>query len=268
MHVKNEEKVIQNCLESVKWADEIFVVDSFSTDRTKDIARQYTDKIIDHEYINSAQQKNWAIKNLPFRNDWIFIIDADERVTTELQEEIQNVLNNQKNRDVDINGYYIPRINYFLGRRIRHCGWHPDHQLRLFKKEKGIYDGREVHSQILLEGQAGYLKNPIIHLARDSIFEYISKLNRHTSWEVSEMSKKQTHLLVETNIPRPLYKKILRKIWKYLPFKPIITFIWLYIFRLGFLDGYRGFLISIFQSFYVFISYAKLWERRQKSVEK
>ena len=256
MHVENEEKVIEDCLKSVLWADEIFMVDSYSTDATKKIAQKYTDKIINHKYINSAQQKNWCLENLPFRNQWVFLIDADERVTPELVGEIEKAIPQNI-----YDGFYINRKNYFLKREIKYC-WNPDHQLRLFKHRMGRWDYREVHSELLIKGRIGYLENYIVHHTRDSIFSYIQKLNRHTSWEAEELFKKGGALISESDIPRPWWKRGLRFIWRFIPFKPFALFVYMYFFKLGFLDGYPGFLICVFQSFYVFLSYAKFREKK------
>ncbi len=256
MHVQNEELVLEECLRSVAWADEIMVVDSFSTDRTKEIARKYTDKIYDHKYENSALQKNWCLANLPFRNDWLLLIDADERITPELADEIGLVTDSPG----DMVGYYIRRRNYFLGKEIKYC-WSPGYELRLFKKGTGLWDGRRVHSELVLTGPVGTCSSPMLHFTRDSIFSYIQRLNRHTTWEAEEIAfRKGQAMMNKSPIPRPLWKRVVRSIWGFLPGKPILFFLHMFIFKRGFLDGYRGFLISIFQSFYIFLSEAKKWE--------
>ena len=128
---RNESVNIRDCLESVKWADEIFVVDSFSTDDTLDICREYTDRIIQHEYVNSAAQKNWAIPQAT--HSWVLIVDADERVPPDLADEIRRIVADDGPRD----GYYLKRRSYFLGRLIHYSGWQHDRVLRLFRRDRG-----------------------------------------------------------------------------------------------------------------------------------
>jgi glycosyltransferase involved in cell wall biosynthesis len=247
--------MIEDCLKSVSWASEIFVVDSFSTDKTKEIASKYTDKITEHQYTNSAEQKNWCLKNLPFEHEWLLLIDADERMLPDQIPEIENAI-----KTTDFVGFYMPRRNYFLGKEIRYC-WAPGYELRLFRKEQGEWDGRRVHSELVLNGRIGYLKNKFDHFTRDTISLYISKLNRHTSWEADEIINRSGDALMNKSaIPRPLHKKAMRRIWHFLPFKPVFLFMYQYVLKRGFLDGYQGFLICVFQAFYVFLSNAKAWE--------
>jgi glycosyltransferase involved in cell wall biosynthesis len=157
--VKNEEQNIRACLESVKWADEIFVVDSHSEDKTVEIAQEYTDKIIQFHYVpGGPKKKNWSLENLPFAHEWVLIIDADERITPELRDEICDVIQ----RD-ETDGYYINRRFIFLGEWIKHCGWYPSWNLRLFKHLLGRYEllgtdeqasigDNEVHEHVILKG--------------------------------------------------------------------------------------------------------------------
>ncbi len=153
----NEEDNIRDALESVKWADEIVVVDSFSTDRTQVICREYTDRVYSVEWTGFSEQKNRAVSMT--RYPWVFVLDADERITETLRDEIIALL--RKSPAVD--GYFVPRKNYFGNRWIRHGGWWPDYTLRLFRREKGLFEMREVHEAVKLNGNTGRLKNPIEH---------------------------------------------------------------------------------------------------------
>ncbi|MBU1626942.1 glycosyltransferase family 2 protein [bacterium] len=232
----NEEHNIRDCLESVKWADEIFVVDSFSKDKTLEIASEYTNRIIKHEYVNSANQKNWAIPQATF--EWVMIVDSDERVTQDLKEEILSILSSDNPSD----GYYIPRVNTFLGKEIKHCGWGKtgDYNLRLFKRDKGIYEDKHVHADVILDGKAGYIKSPLIHNSYPNLTTYIEKLNRYTDWAANDLCQKG------------------RKIGlSHILLRPVGTFFKMFLLELGFLDGYHGFLLSMLSSFYVFIKYSK-----------
>ena len=234
----NEEKNIRECLESVKWADEIVIVDSYSSDNTLKIARDYTEKILQHKYINSASQKNWAIPQLS--NEWSMIVDSDERVTPELKDEIVGILVDGTEHD----GFYIYRRNHFLGKEIKHCGWNKDKCLRLFRKGKGKYQDREVHADIILDGKVGFLKNKLLHYTFDSFEQYLKKWDRYTSWASIDRGKKTKYVH-----------------WHHLILRPLWRFIRQYIFKLGFLDGKEGYMICKLAAMSVFMKYAKLWEK-------
>ncbi|HET6374026.1 MAG TPA: glycosyltransferase family 2 protein [Candidatus Polarisedimenticolia bacterium] len=234
----NEEENIQECLESVTWADEILVVDSFSTDRTLEIARRYTDRIIQREYVNSASQKNWAIPQT--RHRWVMVVDADERATPELRAEIQGLLA----RGPDRSGYVIKRVNHFLGRRIRFGGWARDRVLRLWDKTKGRYQEKEVHADVEVVGPVGELRAPLLHITFRSWDSYLHKIDRYTSWGADEYLKKGRRATLAD-----------------LVFRPPARFFKRYVLQLGFLDGIPGLMITGIDTWVVFVKYARLWER-------
>ena len=167
----NVEGILDVCLKSVTWADEILVVDSLSTDRTLDIARRYTNRIIQREYINSASQKNWAIPQAT--HQWVMVLDSDEQVTPELRDEILLLLAKGPSHD----GYVLRRVNHFLGRRIRFGGWGRDRVLRLWNRTKGRYQEKEVHAEVEVNGSVSELKNPLTH---DTFRSWDSYLGRST----------------------------------------------------------------------------------------
>src|SRR5581483_3406949 len=169
----NEEAVIAGCLESVAFADEIMVVDSFSTDRTLEIARRHTTRVLQHEYINSAAQKNWAIPQA--RHEWVLIVDSDERVTPELAEEIQAIL-----RQPEHDGYWIRRRNFFLGKEIKHGSWRTDRVLRLFRRE-ARYQNKHVHAEIELDN-VGWCRGRLTHYSYRSLDDFQRKMTRYTVW--------------------------------------------------------------------------------------
>ncbi|GAB6183324.1 glycosyltransferase family 2 protein [Thermodesulfovibrio hydrogeniphilus] len=239
---KNEEDNIRDALESVKDFEEIVVVDSFSTDKTVEICRLYTDKIYQIEWKGFAEQKQMAVDKTSLQ--WVLILDADERVTEELKEEIVEII---KKGDKD--GYFIPRKNFFLGKWIRHSGWWPDYTLRLSKKDKGRMENRLVHEKISLQGEAGYLKSPLLHFTYKSIEEFIEKMQKYSTLSALEILNKKPSK----------YKVIVKLI-----LSPIFTFFKMYLLRLGFLDGLRGFILAILYSFYSFLKYAKVWEKAWK----
>jgi glycosyltransferase involved in cell wall biosynthesis len=230
----NEENNIRQCLESVKWADEILVVDSFSTDKTLEIARKYTDRILQHEYINSAAQKNWTIPQAS--HDWILIVDSDERVTPELCNEIKSLLGHAPLKD----GFWIRRKNFLFGEEVRHSGWGADSVLRLFRRDLGRYQEKRVHAEVELKNTemlGGYLE----HISVSSLTDWVNKINRYSSWKARDKYEKGTIA--------PILHMVLR---------PPVRFIKDYIFRLGILDGWRGFLISALSAFAELVMAAKV----------
>ncbi len=238
----NEEEMIEGCLESVKWADEILIVDSFSTDKTLEIARKYNPHIIQHEYINSAAQKNWAIPQAKY--PWVLIVDADERVTPQLRDEILEILE----KGTEYSAFRIYRQNHFMGFKINHCGWDKDDVIRLFRRDKGRYEEKHVHADMIIDGKIGVLKGKLLHYTIRSFEQYMKKFDRYTSWAALDRSKKT--------------KKVK---WYHITLRPLWRFFRQYILKLGFLDGMPGLILCILASFSVFMKYAKLWELQVKN---
>jgi len=238
----NEEHNIRQCLESVKWADEVFVVDSFSTDKTPEIAREYTERVVQHEYVNSATQKNWAIPQAT--HPWVMIVDSDERVTPGLRDEILSLLQKDGN---GYDGFYIFRINHFMGKRIHHCGWNRDDVLRLFRRDKGRYQDREVHADVILDGKTRHLNGRLLHYTFSSLDRYLKKIQRYAAWAAGDRGRKT--------------KKVG---WHHLALRPAFRFFKQYILRLGFLDGREGLILCTLAAYSVFLKYAKLYERQNK----
>ncbi|MBI1783602.1 glycosyltransferase family 2 protein [Candidatus Sumerlaeota bacterium] len=237
----NEERNIADCIETVKWADEIFVVDSFSTDLTPRIAQSRGVRFVQHEYVNSATQKNWAIPQAT--HPWVLIVDADERVTPELKLEIEQVLLSREPAD----GYYIRRMNHFIGQRIRFSGWQNDKCLRLFKRDKGKYQDRHVHADVEIDGRVECLKEKLTHNTFESFDQYMRKFDRYTSWAARDRA-----------ITTPVVR------WHHLALRPAGRFFKQYFLKLGILDGKAGLIISSLAAYSVFMKYAKLWEMREK----
>ena len=182
----NCEATVRTTLESIQWADEIIVVDSFSDDSTLDIAREFGSKIVQHEYINSAKQKNWALQFCS--HSWIFQIDSDECLEIDCEEKIKNAI---KNCRKDINCFKMPRKNYVLGKWVKYGGLYPDWQFRLFKKDSGQWLDREVHSRMSVTGNTGKLDTYIIHKGMPNISKQLSNLNRYTKYEADELKKEK-----------------------------------------------------------------------------
>lgn len=238
--VYNEEKKIRRCLESLSWTDEIIVVDSFSGDRTKEIASVFTDKIFDVKWEGFGKKKEFARGKAS--GDWVLSIDADEVVSEQLRKEIQKTTE----KDNSFDGYYIPRLSNFLGKWIRHGGWYPDHVLRLFKKSKARFDQSLVHEKLIFDGKAGFLKNELLHYTDPTVDHYLSKMNKYTTLGAEK-------LLQEGKSASP-FDLILR---------PAGVFFKMLVLKFGFLDGWHGFILACLSSFHVFAKYAKLWHVRK-----
>lgn len=237
----NEESHIRQCLELLTWADELVVVDSFSQDRTVELASEYATRVLEHEYVNSATQKNWALPQLT--HDWVLIVDADERVPEELRDEILDVLADPERLD----GYRSYRQNHFLGRRVRYCGWQHDRVLRLFRKSLGRYQEREVHADVELDGRVGVLQNKLLHYTFTSFAQYMKKHERMTTWAAGDRARRTTRVR-----------------WPHLLLRPAFRFFKQYVLKRGFLDGHLGIIICSLAAFSVFMKYAKLWERQRQ----
>jgi glycosyltransferase involved in cell wall biosynthesis len=233
----NEEQNLRDCLESVRFADEIILVDSGSRDRTLEIAKEFEVKVFQEAWQGFSGTKNSAQEKA--EGDWILNIDADERVPPALREEIQGILR----EGTDCSGFRVPRKNYFCGQWIRHGGWHPNYQLRLYRKDAGRFGPREVHEQVEVPGRVGTLVHPLEHYTYRSIADYLRRMDRY-----SDLSARQ-------------YQKEGRRIgWPATVFRSWFTFFQMWILKRGFLDGGNGLLLAVLYSQYTFIKYAKLKE--------
>jgi len=265
----NEEQNLPECLASVSsWADEVFVVDSFSDDRTVEIARAHGAHVVQHAFESYSRQKNWALDTLPFRNAWVLIVDADERVTEDLRCEIERVLAQVPPCD----GYYVNRRFIFLGTWIRHAGWYPSWNLRLFRHQRGRYDDRDVHEHVVLDGRAAYLRSDLLHEDRRDLHAFVARHNRYSSLEAAARFKAEHNAADRARLPVSLLaspvqrKRYLReRIWPHVPGKPLALFVYMYVLRQGFLDGRAGLALCVFHAFQEFMVGLKLAELRRLS---
>ncbi len=223
---KNEERFIGDAIKSSQFANEVLILDSGSTDKTCKIAEKLGAKVYTNEWLGFGLQKNAAVKLAS--NDWVFVLDSDERITVKLREEIIKTLENPK-----ADGYFTGRLNNFFGKNIKTCGLYPDYSVRLFNRCKGSFSKVNVHESVQLQSKPSYLKNHMIHLAYDSIDEFIQKQNRYSTLN----SKKKN-----------IFKAVLNPYW---------TFFKLFIIKRGFLDGWHGFVISKLYAQYTFWKYIK-----------
>ncbi len=238
----NEESKIRRCLQSLTWCDEIVVLDSFSTDKTVAICREFTDRVYQHEWQGYVGQRN-LLRGMA-QSPWILFIDSDEEVSPPLRDEI--LAEFKKGTDHYV-GYEFPRQVYYLGQWIRHGEWYPDLKLRLFRKDCGRTEGEEPHDKVVVNGPVRRLKNPLWHYTYDDIRDHLETINRFSGITANQ---------------RQLSGKTFR--WSDLVFRPLLRFFKGYFLRGGFRDGARGFLIAVFCAFGVFAKYAKQWEQKTR----
>jgi len=270
---KNEEANLPACLSSVERADEVFVVDSQSSDRSVEIAESYGAQVVQFHFNGRwPKKKNWSLDNLPFRNEWVLIVDCDERITPELWDEIAEAIARP-----EYSGFYLNRRVFFLGKWIRHGGKYPDWNLRLFRHRLGRYENlnteeirntgdNEVHEHVILDGPVGYLKEDMLHIDFRDIFHWLERHNRYSNWEARVYYNLLHGMGEQGTIGANLFgdsvqrKRFLKKIWVRLPFKPLLRFVLFYILRLGFLDGRAGYMYGRLLSQYEYQIGVKLYE--------
>jgi glycosyltransferase involved in cell wall biosynthesis len=262
----NEEVNLPHTLASIKdWAKRIFIVDSGSSDRTIEIAQSFGATVVSHAWEGYARQKNWALDNLPFESPWILILDADEAVSPELRDEIQGVVSRAP-ADIPQSGFYINRVFIFMGRQIRHCGYFPSWNLRLFKRGRARYEDRMVHEHMLVDGPTGYLKHLLLHEDRRGLEHFFAKHNRYSTLEARELfeSPEPWPGLSRFFTDRVSRRRFMKsRILPYLPMPWTWRLIYMYFIRMGFLDGKAGWTLSNFISGYEFFIQTKYKELKR-----
>ena len=223
---KNAEKYIKNAIQSAFFANEIIVLDSGSTDNTCNIAKELGARVEYQKWLGFGRQKNKAVEMAS--NDWVFVLDSDEQITEKLKAEIIQTLENPVS-----DGYKVARLNIFFGKSIKYCGLYPDYSIRLFDRRKGKFNDVAVHESVQLNGSTSALKNHMLHLAFETVKEFVEKQKKYA-------------LLSQKN--KSLVKACISPIW---------TFLKIYIFRFGFIEGWRGLVIAKVYAQYTFWKYIK-----------
>jgi glycosyltransferase involved in cell wall biosynthesis len=266
----NEEIDIAACIESAMLSDDVVVVDSFSGDRTVDIARQYPVRVIQHAFESHGKQRTWMLESVPAKYPWIYILEADERMTPELFQECVSIIQSDSHEV----GYYVAERVMFMGQWIRHSTQYPRYQLRLLKVGKVWFTDYGHTEREVCEGETGFLTETYPHYTcGKGLSRWIEKHNRYSTDEAVETLRQLNHgtvdwralFLGKSEVER---RRALKDLSLRLPFRPIIRFIYMYIFLEGFLDGRSGFRWCVLQAFYEYLILLKVWELQHMPPEK
>ena len=269
--IRNEAANLPRCLDCVQWADEVFVVDSESTDGSQRIAEDRGARVVQFAFHGTwPKKKNWALANLPFRHDWVFILDADEVLPPEAEAEFRQAITGAGATA----GYWINRRFMFMGRWLRHA-YYPNWNLRLFRHSLGRYEkltdavtesgDNEVHEHVIVEGPSGRLRCELDHYAFPSVEVFVEKHNRYSNWEArvavaDQLAQSSGHLQSATVAKRRKLKQLSQR----LPCRPLLRFLYVYLWQRGFLDGREGYYFARMHGFYEFLSVAKTYELKKR----
>ena len=265
--IKNEAGNLPRCLESVRWADEVFVVDSQSTDGSTEIAQRHGAQVVQFQFNGTwPKKKNWALENLPFRNEWVFILDADEVLPPEAEPEFAKAIAEAG----EIAGYWINRRFMFMGKWLRHS-YYPNWNLRLFRHSLGRYEklteadtrsgDNEVHEHVIVRGATGRLRCEMDHYAFPSVEVFIEKHNRYSNWEARVSAEQRlSGSAARISSGEVGRRRKLKQFSQRLPFRPLLRFLYIYVWQKGFLDGREGYYFARLHAVYEFLSVAKTYE--------
>lgn len=256
---RDEEVHVARCIESARELGRVVVLDSGSSDRTAELARGLGADVVVHPWEGYAAQKNWALDHLELTTEWVLFLDADEYLTPASREEIREALGNGR-----FSGYYLPRRYVFLARPLEHAWWYPDYQLRLFRRGRGRYELRRVHEHVIVDGEVGTLREPLVHENLKGLHAFVERHNRYSDLEADELlapaeSRRAGSFTGDWADRRRALKD---RVWFRLPARPVIRFLWLYVLKGGFLDGKRGRLFCQLIAMYDFLIDAKVLERK------
>ena len=269
--IKNEAANLERCLRAVAWADEVFVVDSQSTDGSVELAERLGARVVQFQFNGTwPKKKNWALENLPFTHEWVFILDADEVLPPGTEEEFRAVVNAP-----DADGYWINRRFMFMGRWLQHA-YYPNWNLRLFRHRLGRYEkltdadtksgDNEVHEHVIVQGKTGHLKSEMDHYAFPSVETFVEKHNRYSNWEARVALDRYLHASGRgLQSERVGARRRLKELSARLPFRPLLRFLYVYVWQRAFLDGWEGYYFARLHGFYEFLSVAKTFEMKKEA---
>lgn len=271
--IKNESANLARCLGAVSWADEIVVVDSQSTDGSQAIAETHGAQVVQFVFNGRwPKKKNWALENISFRHEWVFILDADEVLPPETEAEFRQIVTDTAHR---VDGYWINRRFMFMGKWLRHA-YYPNWNLRLFRHRLGRYEkltdadtasgDNEVHEHVIVQGATGHLKSEMDHYAFPSVDIFVEKHNRYSNWEarvaLDEHLKRSSGQLQSSRVG---WRRRLKSLSQKLPCRPLLRFLYVYLWQCGFQDGWEGYYFARLHGFYEFLCVAKSRELREQA---
>jgi glycosyltransferase involved in cell wall biosynthesis len=268
-----EAKNLSRCLEHLRWADEVVVVDSNSTDGTQEIAERYGARVLQFTWNGQwPKKRNWVLRHADLKHAWVLIVDADEVIVPELAREIADAVKTDR-----YNGYYINRRFIFLGKWLRHCGYYPSWNLRLLRRGHAQYEkltdvgdtgsgDNEVHEHVVVQGEVAYLGHDMLHYAFPDIYTFVEKHNRYSNWEAAVQVRAAQEGAAGSAVAanrRLAWRRRVKTLSRKLPFRPTLRFLYSYVVERGFLDGYAGYVFCRLLATYEFLSVAKCYELRQ-----
>jgi glycosyltransferase involved in cell wall biosynthesis len=257
----DEELHVERVVASARELGPVFVVDAGSADRTQELARAAGAAVVEHEWVGYSQQKNWALENLPVATEWVLFLDADEFLTSQLRGEMERAVT----RD-DVDGFWLPEMNIFMGRPLAHAWWYPAYQLRLFRFGKGRFEQRKVHESVIVDGELAFLEETLYHESLKGLDPYVERHLRYAQLEAEEMlrvrregtSGQRAGRLLGTWPERRRFLKL--RVWYRMPARPLVRFLWMYVVKRGFLDGKPGLVYCKLLAMYELLIDAKLAE--------
>jgi glycosyltransferase involved in cell wall biosynthesis len=273
--IKNEAGNLPRCLEAIRWADEIVVVDSQSTDGSQGIAESFGALVVQFQFNGTwPKKKNWALEHLSFKHEWVFILDADEVLPPEAEQEFREIVTRGEN---SVTGYWINRRFMFMGKWLRHA-YYPNWNLRLFRHRLGRFEklteavtnsgDNEVHEHVIVEGETGYLRSEMDHYAFPSVGVFVEKHNRYSNWEARVALDR--HLANGADALQKAevgFRRKLKQLSHRMPLRPLLRFLYVYVWQRGFLDGVEGYYFARLHAVYELLCVAKTWECRKQARE-
>ena len=256
---RDEALHIARCVASARQLGRVIVIDSGSTDATREVAAACGAEVVEHAWEGHAAQKNWALDHLDLRTEWVLLLDADEYLLDETVAEVREAVTR-----AGVAGFELPRRYIFLGKELRHAWWYPDYQLRLFRREGARCEDVQVHEHMIVDGPAEQLRAPIMHENLKGLSAFVARHNRYSDLEAAEIARPASDRMRGSFMGSWAERRraLKDRVWFRMPMRPVVRFIWMYFVKRGFLDGRRGLLFCYLIAMYDFLIDVKLLERQ------